>query len=458
MLFHAWLASYTHEQNSGRTTYYYSYLAQGFRRGHLYLPLQPDPQLLAMENPYDPVARAELEKKGVVTPVDFSLYDGKLYLYWGPVPGLLLSIVQRFSPQPQPIADFFLAFLFGIGILLAQTLLLSAVWRQHFSELPAWIFYISVLLAGLIWPVALLRHEHNHARIYEAAIAAGQFFLISGLWMSFTAMTKESIPNWRLTWAGFLWVLAIGSRNVLLIPISFVVLVTSIWITRRKSEYSTRITKLIYLILPLVLGGALLAWYNWARFGSISETGYSYQLAGVDLQNHSAELFSGSYVIQNLYNYLLHPPQLMADFPFISMLKGFKNPRLSFYYAEPMTGVMFMFPFCAFAVLPLFLFRSKRSRANVPENHIDDSHLSSLHWITLSLGGSILLAIFLLITFFWSGMRYAADFLPSLAVLSAIGFWQGFQVFGHKRNYRIAGIVLASISILVSSLLAIAAL
>lgn len=457
MLFHAWLASYSREADSGRTTYYYAYLSQAFMQGNLYLPLQPAPELLAMENPYDLAARAELEKHGVVTPVDFSLYNGKFYLYWGPVPALLLRLLPVFSQQP--VADFFLAFLFGVGILLVQTFLLTAVWRAYFSTLPSWAYYISILMTGLIWPVALLRHEHNFARIYEAAIAAGQFFLIGGLWIAFTAIQKPSVPSLRLALAGLLWVLAVGSRHVLLISVAFMVLLTAVWILRMRSDYTTKMGRLISLMLPLVVGGALLAWYNWARFGSIIETGYSYQLAGVDLHNHSAKLFSGSYIIQNAYNYLFNPPQWMWDFPFISMLKGNKSLGLSFYYAEPMTGLLYTFPFGVFAVIPLVVFMMNRFHMNQSEHAIHNDERASLYWLTWNLGDSFLISLFLLLIFFWSGMRYAADFLPALTALSTIGFWSGYKAVKQKPNARdyfgILGGLLCTVSIVVSTLLAL---
>lgn len=457
MIFHAWLASYSRAKDSGRTTYYYAYLSQAFMQGDLHLPQQPDPELLALANPYELSARAELEKRGVAAPVDFSLYKGRFYLYWGPVPALLLGIVQVFSQQP--IADFFLAFLFGVGILLAQTLLLTAVWRQYFTVLPAWAYYIALFLAGLLWPAALLRHEQNHARIYEAAIAAGQFFLICGLWLVFIAIVKRSIPNWSLVLAGFLWVLAIGSRQLLLVPISFMVTLTMYWILRTPTAFVTKIVKFICLTLPLAVGGTLLAWYNWARFGSLSETGFLYALAGVDIQKHATELFSSSNIIQNLYNYLLNPPHLMSEFPFVSMLKGNKGLGPTFYYAEPMTGLLHTFPFAVFAFVPLVLYFFNGSKANQSANSEEESVVGPLHWITLSLTGSFLASFLLLMIFFWAGMRYAADFLPALTMLSAMGFWQGYQAlrqkFPAKKVYSIAGIILAGISIVMSTLLAL---
>ena len=82
MIFYGWLSVSGTRESSGVTSYYYSYLADAFLDGNLHLAWQPDPLLLAMDNPYDPEARAELGRLNIFIPVDFSLYDGKFYLYW----------------------------------------------------------------------------------------------------------------------------------------------------------------------------------------------------------------------------------------------------------------------------------------------------------------------------------------------------------------------------------------
>ena len=463
ILFYVWLSSSGTGGNSGVTTYYYSYLADAFLDGNLYLAWQPDPHLLAMHNPYNLLARMELERLGTITPEDFSLYEGKFYLYWGPVPALILAIIQLFSHQ-QPIGDFFLAFIFGVGIFLTQSLLLLAVWDRYFCTMPKWTLHLSIFLAGLTWPIALLRHEYDHARVYEAAIAGGQFFLISGLLMAFTAIARPSIPNWRLVLAGLLWALAIGSRHILLAPICLMIILTALWLIRTNVGFVAKTAKFISLGLLLALGGAALGWYNWARFGSITETGFSYALAGVDLQEHYTELFSESYVIQNLYNYLLNQPSFTSTFPFVSMLKGSKNLILpyytapNFYYAEPITGLLYIFPFAVFAVVPLITLLSNLFKGNSAENLLEANNHKLLAWITLNLSGSFFIAFLLLMAFFWAGMRYLGDFVPVMTVLSALGFWQGYRFPAKplaKNLYIFSGIILASVSILISTLLAI---
>src|SRR4051794_3283220 len=53
-------------------------LADSFRAGQVSLLQLPDPRLLKLENPYDPV------QNGIYRIHDASLYNGKLYVYFGP--------------------------------------------------------------------------------------------------------------------------------------------------------------------------------------------------------------------------------------------------------------------------------------------------------------------------------------------------------------------------------------
>lgn len=464
ILFYAWLASSGTGGNSGVTSYYYSYLAEAFLDGNLYLAWQPDPRLLAIDNPYDPLARHELEQLNIITPVDFSLYEGKFYLYWGPVPALILAAIQFFVHQP-PVGDFIFAFAFGVGLFLAQSMLILRVWDSYFQTLPKWMLHLAIFLAGLTWPISLLRSVHDHARIYQAAVAGGQFFLISGLLMAFTAIARPTTSNWRLASAGLLWVLAIGSRHLLVAPIFFMSMMTAFWIIKTNNGFVAKTINFISLGMPLALGGAGLGWYNWARFGSITETGFSYALAGVNLQKHSTELFSGLNIIQNLYNYFFSAPGFISMFPFVSMIQRSKNIVLpfytspKFYYAEPMTGLLFLFPFAVFALVPLIGLLSDLFKGNSETYSVEGSGYRLMTWISLSLSGSFFIAFLIILFFFWAGMRYLGDVLPLLTILSVLGFWQGYRFPAHKplakKLYIIFGIILASVSIFISTLLAI---
>ncbi len=436
------------------TSNYYALLASSFQQGELSLSLRPDPALLALENPYDPAAR-----QGIDVPLDLSLYNGKFYLYWGPAPSLLLMPVKMlFHGQ---IPDVYLLFVFVCGLFLSQCLLIMQLWERFFPATPKWMVSLSILVSGFISPILWLL---TRPKIYEAAIASGQFFFVTGLFAAYTALDRPTPSSWRLVLAGMFWSLAVGTRSVLVFPVVFMTLMVIAWFYKlyRRSLLKL-IAGLIPLGTPLVFGAVVFAWYNWARFGSISETGFTYAMAGPYLQEHLNELFLPAYTFQNLYNYLLHPFVVEGSFPFLYAIRGLAENVLpgqalpEFYSAQAITGVLWAAPFIVFAIIPAV----QLSKHFFRKNKIDPSEefqMFSLHWITLSLTGSFLLSFGCLLVFFWAAMRYAEDFMPMLTLLSIIGFWHGYQLLQDPpkgKVFAILGTALAGISIFVGMLLAL---
>ncbi len=438
-------------------TRYYADLARGFERGHLYLPTKVDPHLLALSDPYDPANRGNVE-----APLDITFYKGKYYLYWGPVPALVLAVVQFILPGR--VGDLFLVFSFVCGIFLSQCFLLIVAWDRFFSTSPKWLLAVSILLAGLAGPTTFMLDHVNSARIYEAAITGGQFFLIAGLVVLLSA-PNGFFSGWWLALTGLLWALAIGTRLTLIAPIGVMAIIITYQILRSKNSLFSKVARSISLGLSLALGLACLGWYNWARFGSVTETGYYYQLAGPYLQKYYSILFHPVYFLQNLYNYLLHPFQVNSQFPFIHPTYGRVDalfPTYSLpgiYSAQVITGILFTAPFAVFAFIPLALtVHDHFQRRRLPEPIVEE-RADELSTTTLLLGTAVLFAFLMLLFFFWAGMRYSEDFMPALMILSAISFWQGYQVLAQHVNwirlYTIAGVVLASMSILISMLTAL---
>jgi hypothetical protein len=438
-------------------TRYYADLARGFQRGVLHLPTRPDPLLLQLSDPYDPAVRWEVE-----APLDITYYEGKYYLYWGPVPALILLGVNTFVNGR--VGDLFLVFGFVCGIFLSQVILLITVWDHFFRALPKWLLFISILLAGLASPVTFMLDHINSARIYEAAITGGQFFLMSGLVVAVSDSRRYS-SSLRLALMGILWALAIGTRLTLAVPIGLMTLIIAHRILISQGLLISKLTRLISLGVPLAMGFVCLGWYNWARFGSVIETGYYYQLAGPHLQKYYDLLFHPAYILQNLYNYLLNPFEIQSQFPFFYPELGRRDAIVAFfsmpeiYSAQLITGIFYTVPFVAFAVIPFGVFVYDRFRKTDTQTPVMDGRLAPLNWITLMLGICSLSALAMLSVFFWAGMRYSEDFMPSLMMLSVIGFLQRYHRLLHKRKERrfhvAFGLIMGGASILISTLLAI---
>jgi hypothetical protein len=360
------------------------------------------------------------------------------------------------------VGDLFLAFGFVCGIFLLQFLLVVTLWDRYFRYLPGWILGFSILLVGLASPVTFILNNFKGARIYEAAVSGGQFFLMSGFMVALAALVGSS-SGWKFAFAGILWALAIGTRLIMVLPIGFMVLMVASWILMSDYVPPIKIKNLIALGSPLVVGFVCLGWYNWARFGSPTESGLYYQMSS-GMQKHYDDLFDPIYIVQNLYNYLLHPFIVRPQFPFIFADSGktiaiFSSyPLPGIYGAQQITGLLCGFPFVLFAIGPVLVLFSSPFRKRHADNFGNDTERKFLNWITISLSGSFLIAFGILLAYFWVAMRFLEDFMPSLVVLSVIGFWQGYQFLSQKpagrRLYTVFGVTLASASILISTLLA----
>jgi len=215
--------------------------------------------------------------------------------------------------------------------------------------------------------------------------------------------------------------------------------------------------------LPLVVGLAILGWYNWARFGSVFETGFSYQLAAQNYQEHRQDLFSIAYTFPNIYNYLFIPPKLKNIFPFLSSAFGNNSlaipylPVPKIYYSQEITGLLYSAPFTLFAIIPVssLLYRLKRQLIS----SMSEDNLYLFKWLIAGLFGSFLFEFAFLLVYFWAATRFFADFIPALVLLSTIGFWQGYRYYAtrpvNRALYLLAGIGLIAVSIVVSNLLAL---
>jgi hypothetical protein len=453
---YVWLISFGLWTKWQNTTTYYDQLATSFSHGNLALEAKPDPALLALANPYDPSARA-----GLQVPTDISFYKGKFYLYFGPIPALILMIARVFVRGS--IGDQYLVFSFVSGIFIFQSLLIVKLWQRFFQDISPWLIPPSIFLIGLICPIGWIL---SLPTVYNAAITGGAFFFLSGFFLAFNALDRTSISKWRLVLAGILWTGALGSRITQILPIGFMTIMVTVLIVskyRRMNLFSKSIPAVLALGLTLGIGLAALSWYNWERFGSIFETGITYQLAGPYLQKYHQDLFSPVYILQNLYNYLFIPPKIKSAFPFLIPIYGNTNPIISFlplpeiYYSQEIAGYLISAPFVLFAIIPSLNLVARFQR--VPNTIMSEEDQHEFTWLTTSLLGAFLFGFAFFLVFFWVAMRYFLDFIPPLVLLSIIGFWQLYRYFADrpvsKAVYIVFGIGLIILSITASNLLAL---
>ena len=454
---YVWYCSYEQWTSWPTHTLFYDSLGNAFANGNIALEETVNPDILALDNPYDPKQR---KRNDVEFPMDYSLYDGKYYLYFGPVPGLPVAALKSLGAGT--IGDQYPVFLGILGLFLFQSLLIIYIRNRFFPDIPSWMVPLAIFFAGLILPFTRMLTD---GRVYETAVSTGQFFFLAGLYCIVTTLgTNKS--GWRFVAAGIFWGLALGSRITQLLPVTFVSIMLVFFAVRtyiQTRSFATSVSPLILVGLPLVLGVTALGWYNWARFGNVFETGISYQLTTPDLQGYRKVLFSPIYILPNAYNYVAAPPKVNPEFPYLQSVRGnghrlfpaIELPKV--YYTRSMTGILYTSPFVVFAALAVLAipFLTKDVAKGTAPASQEDQYM--LRWIILSLFGSFLIAFLLTLSYFWVEIRFLTDSLPSLILLSIIGFWLGCRFLSRwplpYRVFAAVGSGLMLVSVLVSNLI-----
>ena len=404
-------------------------LADAFRHGHTNLDVKLPKGLLGLPNPYDPVANRPYRVAGLH---DLSIYHGKVYAYWGPVPAVLVYLPARLAGVVP--ADGHVVLLFVLGSFAAMTATLLVLVRRHLPAAPPAALFAAVLALGFanLGPFLLSRPLQ-----YEVAIAAGDFFLWLGV-LCFVLALRASRPRLALAAGSLAFGLAAGCRPTLVFAALMAAVVAwPLWAAER--ERRARGSLLAALALPCAAVLAVLAAYNHARFGSWTEFGTRWQLS--DPQFRNGGYFTAGAVLPNIWNYLLPPPLVRAAFPFLYGNPAETSPIgvPSRFVHDAVVGLLWYAPLTLLAPLaPRWLRAAGRDARR-----------------TLAMLAIGFVAVALPILLVRSAAnRYEADFLPLAVLVAALGL--GARVgAGRSRGLAVAGVALAVLGALVTALVSL---
>ena len=405
---------------------HYNLLAKGYLAGQLSLSATPDPRLVALSDPYDPVSNAPFRIH------DAALFNGRYYLYFGPTPALLLFAPFRLATSldfPQSIAT---AFFCSAGLLFAFLLL------HHFSfcALPRppspWFLVASMLALGFcnVAPFLLRRPA-----MYEVAISCGYALVLASVYCFVSGGLVGQPRIGRLSLGSTLLGLAGGARFPLLAG-GIVAVVVAVYqlLEHPKMSIRRRAALLTALLAPVAVCGLLLAWYNYARFGSPTEFGINYTLQGVHPRVY--QFFSLRRLPYGFLYYTVVPVQWSATFPFAQLRPELWLPPPSYLYLEPVAGLLAHSPILVVLGALVWVRPAKNK-----------------HVVTLL--ALLLLGFLLLLLFAITGttMRYEVDF-ATFFVLPALVLWlhalQNTRLHSVARGGLVGAIfvVLLSVSVL----------
>lgn len=397
---------------------YYEELARAFMKGQTHLLGLPDPRMLALYDPWYSGTNAGWRwGRGIH---DLSLYHGRFYLQWGPLPAIFLMAWKLVSNSVVPISLFAYIFLTASNLLLLACILKVTIPRGTSPSLLMVTVTILCLFLNPIW-IGCIRQSN----IYQAPIAFAHFFIALSaftLCVAFQDAWRGRRRPWLLSVAGLAIGLAIASR-INAIFLGF--LMPVVWIL--WCRVSPRLTVKKALMHGLFFGMPALAclfavfYYNYIRFGNILEFGQTWQLSAwpVSMPTTLIPLYDNARILPNLYYGFLQPPVITPDFPYIRQIVppfplSWMSPELTAHYnlaPDRSTGIMTACPIIG-TLLLLPMLRSRKKKI------IDHNWTVALWTTELMLGVSVLSAIPAMLCF--SVMRYIADWSHLLLVAALI--------------------------------------
>ncbi|MBN8654322.1 MAG: hypothetical protein J0M11_01195 [Anaerolineae bacterium] len=412
-LIYAWFITFGTFTEWRKTTQYYTQLADAFAKAQLHVDAHPGEALLNAEDPYSSNNRPAFDDEIW----DLSLYKEKLYLYWGPVPALLITPIQVFTGIK--ITDIFLVYFFYCGLLIVNSLLILKLRRLFLPEISAKTVLVSIFLLGFILPIPW---SLNIPDVYESAIGAGQFFLLGGMYFAICAFDK-GMNKRLLFFSGLFFACSVGSRAINFFSVLFLTLLILYWLLKSQPKpipWKQVVPNIVLFLTPLAFGALLIGWYNWARFDSPLEFGLRYQITIYNLNQQMNLVFQPDYFFLNIYAYFFQPFEVISQFPFIqpvefsNVLQRLNITAPGLYAAGPITGILFYAPFLLYALVP---FRRK-------QDDIENTSNPELLKLTrIMLGGSLLIGLATILFFFYAQMRYMVDVISQVTVLAILGYW-----------------------------------
>lgn len=303
----------------------YQELARAMRQGTVVIGETPDAALLAKENPYDTSA---LLAENIYFKMDYALYDGNYYAYFGIVPELLFYFPFHLltgKDLPNYLVVFILYCIMLVGIF-------GTVWEmvQRYAQRVPFLIYLilSVGVSLLPYHIFLIARPD----IYNVAVMSGNVFLWLGAFFWLKAVNASDSGEYTESVNGtvsiekkycWLWygcgafsiACIMGCRPQMILygaAVFCILLMPRIW--KERKQWKVHIKEGAAFLLPVVLVGIVVFWYNWARFGSGIDFGASYSLTSNDM-NHRG--FNLSRTVRGLYSFLFQPPVINATFPFL---------------------------------------------------------------------------------------------------------------------------------------------
>ena len=393
-----------------RGNYIYSYhhyilVAQSLLEGHPWLNIPVDPIFDALSNPYNPQLRNTALAQGASIYWDYAFYNHHWYSYFGMLPSALIYIPFHLLTGRWPSIMAVVIPLLMLTVLLLCGIVVRLLERYfpHTTVGTAIIAMTTVFIGTNIISLIVVTN------LYIMAFASGLCISSLGvfIWMKVSPDSSARSNMWRMILGSLCIALSTSCRPTFIFIAILVapVFLELVW----KKPLRTVLGATAVNIAAAFAGLAPALWYNWWRFGSITDFGAAYQITVADMRHLHVPALS---LLQGVSIYLFRPLEASANPPFV------EAPFVStatWIHHESIIGGFFIFAPLVLLSLFSLMFREVRSRLH--KNFV---------WLYCVLG--VVIGLFLCVFVTRSGgiaWRYFVDFswafvFASLPAFSAV--------------------------------------
>lgn len=332
---------------------------------------------------------------------DTSIYNDKIYLYFGITPILLFYIpfylVTHYFISDHIVVLLCSVFIFVLQLLILKEILLNLIKNNILNKNINKYLNVSVLLVLSISSGILL--TYISITVHLITILTSILCQLSAIYLYLSLNKSFSKP--KMFFLGLCLALAVGAR-----PISIIFLISMFVLILYSFNIKKHWRHYLYFFVPIVIYGINLAIYNYLRFDSIFNFGYIYQFSPIYQKGVVQNLnHSGIDFIKHIFLNLFHLPLFTSINP-LCVFKNFEGVS----YFEPMVGGLIV---CPIIVFLLFFKNFFIKTFNITKN------ICLLFVVMLFVAA----AYFLIDSYIGSNSRFVAEYLFLLLIPSLISFY-----------------------------------
>ncbi|MDP4119787.1 MAG: hypothetical protein Q8876_01855 [Bacillota bacterium] len=384
-------------------------LLDSLMHGHVYIDTyNVSQQLLQMNDPYNYQKRAD---ENVPFTWDAVYHNGKYYSYYGIVPLLVLFIPFNYFTHAH-LGTHMGVFIFSSLAFIFLILLWREIVRRYLKNMSFIMYILGCLTLSVC---SLIPYICRRPEFYEVPIAAGLFFLSAGFWLLLKSTVWERLSFLKLTISCLCFALAVGCKADLVLASAFVPIFVFPWIKKFWQKNKKKFIKIILSIaVPYSLIAWLLMWYNYARFGSVTEFGVIYQMTTANMGAYKFlnPIEKINKVLLGVYLFIFDGLNFGSSWPFVSTRPIDSQPSLLF------NGYLYV---CGAGVFGLANFPVLWNVAVLPKTSKSIRKTSPQLWFAV-IAMLIISAAMMVSTILVAGVhtRYAIDFTWMLLIVALI--------------------------------------